>query len=73
MKGESFDYRTTKRGVLRIFWQERCVMELGGKRAKRLAAALAEAGPSEVQALLARVTGNFKRGNERAGRRKRGR
>jgi hypothetical protein len=52
--------------VVRIFWQGRCVMEIGGDRGARLAADLAEAGPSEEQALLARVTGNFKRGNERS-------
>ncbi len=41
-------------------------MTLGGKRAQKLAINLANAEEeAEVQALLQRVTGNFKRGNER--------
>jgi hypothetical protein len=41
-------------------------MTLGGKRAEKLAEELANAQEEvEVQKLLQRVTGNFKRGNER--------
>ncbi len=68
---ETFRYRVHKDGVVRVFWEGRCVLTLGGARGHRLAAELAEAGPVEVQNLLAQVTGNFKRGNERADRRRR--
>jgi hypothetical protein len=65
MGKEIFDYQITKRGVIRIFWEGRCVMTLGGQRGQELARDLAEADEDKVQSLLQRVTGNFKRGNER--------
>lgn len=70
MGNERFEYRTTKSGVVRVFWEGRAVSEIGGARGQRLAAALAEGDPDEIQGLLARATGNFKRGNERSGRRR---
>jgi hypothetical protein len=69
MGQELFSYQLTKSGVIRIFWEERCVMTLGGKRASKLAKDLETAEEEEdVQQILRRVTGNFKRGNERQGR-----
>jgi hypothetical protein len=65
MGKEIFDYQITKCGVIRIFWEGRCVMTLGGQRGQELARDLAEADEDKVQSLLQRVTGNFKRGNER--------
>jgi hypothetical protein len=65
MGREIFDYQITKRGVIRIFWEGRCVMTLGGKRGRKLASDLVDADEDQVQYLLQRVTGNFKRGNER--------
>lgn len=65
MGGERFDYRMTKDGVVRVFWEGRCVTVVKGAKARSLAASLQGAGDAETQALLQRVTGNFKRGNER--------
>lgn len=65
MGHELFDYQLLNSGVVRIFWEGRCIMTLGGKRAAKLRAQLAEADEARTQALLQRVTGNFKRGNER--------
>ncbi|MEM7737281.1 MAG: hypothetical protein AAF267_15980 [Deinococcota bacterium] len=65
MADTTFSYHHTKAGNLRIFWQGRCIMTLGGGKASDLAEALADASNEEVQYLLQRVTGNFKRGNER--------
>ena len=65
MGNEIFDYQITKRGVIRIFWEGRCVMTLGGKRGQKLAHDLAAADEDQAQYLLQRATGNFKRGNER--------
>ena len=73
MGNEQFDYQTTKEGTVRVFWEGRCVMALGGVRGARLASDLADADPEQIQYLLRRATGNFRRGNERqAGRRKGG-
>ena len=65
MGSEFFGYQITKDQVVRIFWEGRCVMTLGGRRGQLLAAELEEAGEEETQYALQRVTGNFKRGNER--------
>ena len=65
MGHETFSYRVHKDGVVRIFWEGRCVLTLGGKRGQKLAVDLADADEKDVQRLLQRVTSNFKRGNER--------
>lgn len=66
MGGETFTYKITKDDVIRIFWESRCIMTLGGARGRGLTAELAASSdPGDVQRILQRVTGNFKRGNER--------
>lgn len=65
MGGEAFSYKITKDDTVRIFWEGRCVMTLGGQRGQLLAAELTDASHEEMQYVLQRVTGNFKRGNER--------
>ncbi|NJN44044.1 MAG: hypothetical protein HC806_04490 [Anaerolineae bacterium] len=65
MGHEIFSYQILKNGNIRIFWEGRCVMTLGGNRAQKLARDLNNAEEGEIQNLLQRVTGNFKRGNER--------
>ncbi|MGB5048548.1 MAG: hypothetical protein WBO46_06405, partial [Caldilineaceae bacterium] len=68
MGNETFSYQAHKGGVLRIFWEGRCVITLGGSRGEKLLSQLGAAEFEEdVQALLQRATGNFKRGNERRG------
>ncbi len=68
MGNEVFSARFTKDGRVRIFWEGRCVLTLGGERAARLRAELQGASFEEQQYALQRVTGNFKRGNERVSR-----
>ncbi|HNB51154.1 MAG TPA: hypothetical protein PK530_04395 [Anaerolineales bacterium] len=70
MAHEIFTYQILKNETIRIFWEGRGVMTLGGKRAEKLASELTDANQDEVQALLQRVTGNFKRGNERQAKNK---
>jgi hypothetical protein len=62
---EPFGYAVTKDGRVRITWRSKVVVTVAGSRASRLARALAAADPEQAQQLLARATGNFKRGNER--------
>ncbi len=69
MGGERFSYQATKDGVVRVFWESRCVMALGGRRGDVLRTELAAADDEKVQAALRRVTGNFRRGNERRDKR----
>ncbi|MFO6452906.1 MULTISPECIES: hypothetical protein [unclassified Aeromicrobium] len=60
-----FTHRVTQDGTVLIGWQGRTVTTVSGRAAERLVARLASADRREVQHLLARATGNFKRGNER--------
>jgi len=60
-----FSYSVTKDGRVRIAHRGRHVVTVAGTRAGRLSSQLATAGDEETQQLLARATGNFKRGNER--------
>jgi hypothetical protein len=62
-----FAYRLVKDGTVRISHRDRHVVTLAGERAAAFRAALEEDGADE-QLLMARVTGNFKRGNERVAR-----
>jgi hypothetical protein len=63
---EPFGYRVTKDGRVRISWRSRTVTTLAGAAAARLIESLEAAVDAEAQQqLLARATGNFKRGNER--------
>ena len=62
---EAFSFRTTKDGKLLVSWQGRVVTTLKGTAAAKLLARLTTASPHDIQQALARVTGNFKRGNER--------
>lgn len=54
------------RGQAFIAHHGRSVVVLRGRQAERFAAKIAELEFSAQQQYLARVTGNFKRGNERA-------
>jgi hypothetical protein len=61
----SFAWAATKDGRVRISWQGRVVTTLAGQRAARFLEQVEHADDEAAQLLLARVTGNFKRGNER--------
>ena len=60
-----FSYHATKDGRLRVALRGRHVVTLSGGKAQRLASRLEGADPGQAQLLLAKATGNFKRGNER--------
>jgi hypothetical protein len=63
-----FSYRRTKDGRVLIAHRGRDVVTLTGSRAARFSERAATAGEAELQLLMARFTGNFKRGNERPAR-----
>jgi hypothetical protein len=62
---DPFDHLVTASGQVRISRGGRVVAVVGGREAVRLADRLASADPAQVQHLLARATGNYRRGNER--------
>ena len=60
-----FSYRPHKDGTVAIFWRQRPATTLTGRLAERFLAAAPEVDESELQLLMAKATGNFKRGNEK--------
>lgn len=60
-----FTYRLVQDGRVLISWRGRLVTTVAGTAADRLRERLAGATAPDVQLLLAKATGNFKRGNER--------
>jgi hypothetical protein len=60
-----FSWRSTKDGRVLIDWGGRTVTTLAGQRASRFLDDVGRASEEDEQLLLARATGNFKRGNER--------
>ncbi|NTW03118.1 MAG: hypothetical protein HGA19_17870 [Oscillochloris sp.] len=62
---EVFDYRASKDGQVFVRWHGRTVTTLKGKAAERFLARVSATDAAGVQLEMARVTGNFRRGNER--------
>ena len=65
LEDRPFSYRVTKDGRVLVSWGSSRVATVAGSAAARLIAALDVADEERAQHLLARATGNFKRGNER--------
>jgi len=63
---DPFEYRVTKQGAVIVSRGGRAVMTVGGRDAARLVTALQAADEAAAQHLLARASGNYRRGNERA-------
>lgn len=61
---KSFSYQSTKDKV-RIFWDNRNIMTLSGQKAADFLAKAEDLDEAELQLLLAKLTGQFKHGNER--------
>lgn len=70
---ESFAYRARKDGSVSITQSGREVTILRGEAAGRFLEKVRAATPCDAQLEMARVTGNFKRGNERLARTREGR
>ena len=63
-------FNDTQQGAaIHIRHHGKAAATLRGDKALAVSKKLADASPKEQQHLMARLTGNYKRGNERAGRR----
>jgi len=60
-----FSYRALKDGKVLIYWREKHVTTLAGKSAEKFLAKIAGLDGKDAQLVMAKVTGNFKHGNER--------
>ncbi|KAB3529502.1 hypothetical protein F8154_14660 [Alkaliphilus pronyensis] len=65
-----FSYRVFKDNKVFIFWYEKQVMILKGKESEKFLARVAKADEIESQLIMAKITGNFKRGNEKINKRR---
>jgi hypothetical protein len=65
LESDPFDHRVTKDGRVLVSRGGRTVAVLAGPSAARLVTRLAGADEPARQHLLARATGNYRRGNER--------
>ncbi|WP_208543127.1 hypothetical protein [Nocardioides euryhalodurans] len=65
LAADPFDWQVTKGGTVLVSRGGRAVVTVGGRAGERLAAQLAGCDDARAQQLLARATGNYKRGNER--------
>jgi hypothetical protein len=66
-ESEVFSYRVVADGRIFIQWHGREVTILKGKAAERFLTRISGLTGEAAQLVMAKVTGNFKRGNERAG------
>lgn len=60
-----FSFRKTKDGKVFIAWHGKPVVTLQKKAAEKFLADISVADEDQVQLLIARITRNFKRGNEK--------
>jgi hypothetical protein len=66
LEEEVFTYRITKNNMVFIDYHGKQVTTLKGKEAEKIIKRIEQAATDhEVQLILAKVTGNFKRGNEK--------
>lgn len=70
---EPFTYQITKKGTVVIYYEGKQIKIVKDREAERLIKRINEVEDNitAVQLLLAKITGNFKRGNEKFGKNKR--
>jgi hypothetical protein len=62
---EIFSYQVSKDQKVFLFWNGKQVKILKGQEAQKFLKRIAGLAPYQTQLVMAKVTGNFKRGNER--------
>jgi hypothetical protein len=66
-----FSFKETKAGKVFIYWHDKQAAVLTGAAASKFLEEVRDAGEDDAQLLMARLTGNFKHGNERTAKQKR--
>lgn len=62
---EPFSYNISKDNKVFIYWHGKQITILKGKESDKFLARIKNADLKEAQLIMAKVTGNFKHGNER--------
>jgi len=70
---EKFYFNARASGRVTIYFENRPVTTLTGRDGEKFLSRIETADKAAAQLLMARVTGNFKRGNERMAKHKRNR
>ena len=70
LKEERFSYRISKDNKVFISWDGKQIMILKGKESDKFQAKIGGADALEAQLIMAKVTGNFKHGNEKSHKKK---
>lgn len=65
LKGEIFSYTKSKNRKVFIFWNNKQVKILKDDEADKFLSKIENADSFEQQLIMAKITGNFKRGNEK--------
>jgi hypothetical protein len=66
LEEEPFSYKVSKDKKVFLYWHEKMVMILKEKDSSKFLARIENADPKEAQLIMAKVTGNFKHGNEKS-------
>jgi len=61
-----FSYKITANGKIIIYYNSRQIMIVTGSNSVKLQSKLLDKSDRQVQLILAKITGNFKHGNERS-------
>lgn len=72
LKENPFSYTVTKAQKAMLYYEGRQIMMLSEKDTKKFISKINGKSGVEEQLVLAKVTGNFKHGNEKLAKRKRG-
>lgn len=64
LEDQPFDYREAKGGKVFIHWRGKEVMVLAGRQASKFLRQVSSQGDEQQQLIMAKVSKNFKRGNE---------
>jgi hypothetical protein len=67
LDSEVFTYFEAKDGKVWIYWHGKQVRRLSGQTAQRFLGKIIDLEGVEAQLVMAKLTGNFKRGNEKRG------
>lgn len=65
LEEKPFSFRQYKNGNISIYYNEKEVTILKGKSAQKFSSQIENANEFDGQMIMAKITGNFKRGNER--------
>lgn len=65
LEEEFFDYQETKDGRVLLYWYDKHIKTLSGKQAEKFLTRISGLDGTDAQLVMAKFTGNFKRGNER--------